>query len=403
MNFHNPNGPTLDRALRRKDEIIRVLVALCRDLEPSEAQMKSAQVSYEALGQYLASSDHPYLRRVTVYVHGSTALGTTVRPVGKVEHDVDLIAHAPDFPLSRPAAELKELVGRVLRANGRYVAMLEEKKRCWRLNYAHEFHLDITPSIPNPGCGNGGELVPDKLVRTFKPTNPRGYKKLFEKRAALMPARRLRKAMAADAAAESTVEGFPQQRGHKGVLRLIVQLLKRHRDMWFLNKDREIAPISIIITTLAAQAYEYCVTHHTFDTELDILVDTIRMMPHFIEYRFENSQRQAWVPNETTEGENFADRWNSDPRRAVAFTQWHAQALADFEGVAEAVGMDVLAGRLEKALGDRPVRRVMDARTEEVTEARRSNKLFAAPAIGLTTTSSALATPVRRNTYFGDR
>ena len=31
--------------------------------------------------------------------------------------------------------------------------------RCWRLSYANEFHMDITPSIPNPNCRFGGELV----------------------------------------------------------------------------------------------------------------------------------------------------------------------------------------------------------------------------------------------------
>ena len=50
-----------------------------------------------------------------------------------------------------PAA-LKKAIGDCLRDNGHYAPLLEEMPRCWRLNYANEFHMDITPSIPNPTC-----------------------------------------------------------------------------------------------------------------------------------------------------------------------------------------------------------------------------------------------------------
>ena len=62
------------------------------------------------------------------------------------------------------------------------VRLLEEMCRCWRLLsdfYANEFHLDITPSVPNMACVNGGELVPDEDLRTWKASNPRGFKALF--------------------------------------------------------------------------------------------------------------------------------------------------------------------------------------------------------------------------------
>lgn len=403
MNFHSKSLPQIDRTQLRKVEALKFLAELTKNLSLTDNQLEAAKTSYTAVGKCLSSSDHPYLRKVHIYVHGSTALGTSVKPLGREEHDVDLIAFSPAFPITQAASELKALIGKMLREDSRYASMLEEKKRCWRLNYAREFHLDITPAIPNPRCPNGGELVPDKMLKSWKPTNPRGYKNWFEERAKLRPQIRFSKSvMAHDAAAESTVEAFPDS-GRKGVLRLIVQLLKRHRDIWFQDKDAGLAPISIIITTLASQAYEYNVLRHVFDTELDLMVETIRMMPHFIEVRLEHNQRVAWVPNETTEGENFADRWKSDARRAVAFSQWQAQALADFESIASAVGMDVLSQQLEKAFGDKPVRQAVDHRTQQVTEARRTGGLFIAPTVGLTTILSAAATPVRRNTYFGDQ
>jgi hypothetical protein len=49
------------------------------------------------------------------------------------------------------------------------------------LNYAREYHLDISPTIINVDCDNGGELVPDKKLREFKPTNPKGAKEAADK------------------------------------------------------------------------------------------------------------------------------------------------------------------------------------------------------------------------------
>ena len=114
--------------------------------------------------------------------------------------------------------------------------MLEEKKRCWRLNYAREFHLDISPTIVNLKCTKGGELVPDKKLRDWHPTNPAGYKALFETRANLQP--RVQIAKFAYARDHAQVEPFPTKPTGKGVLRRTVQLLKRHRDIYYQHMSR---------------------------------------------------------------------------------------------------------------------------------------------------------------------
>src|SRR5260370_42444320 len=111
--------------------------------------------------------------------------------------------------------------------------------RCWRLSYANEFHMDITPSIPNPNCRLGGELVPDKTLKVWKPSNPKGYQRLFDERAKLVPIIRLRKSAAAADTAEANVEPYPTAGGFKGILRRIVQIAKRHRDMHFIY-DRHV-------------------------------------------------------------------------------------------------------------------------------------------------------------------
>ncbi|MFD2054913.1 nucleotidyltransferase [Mesorhizobium calcicola] len=386
--------------LLRKSEVYSILDEICQDLELTTAQMEAAKASYEAVADWLSSSDNPTLQHIDVYPHGSAGLGTSVKPLGREDFDVDVICLVFRFACVRPPAELKKIVGDRLRENPRYAAMLEEKKRCWRLNYAREFHLDVSPTIVNPSCNNGGELVPDKSLSEFKPTNPKGYRALFEKRSLMRPRLKVQKAIASDR--QANIEPFPIHRRVKDILRRTVQLLKRHRDIYFFDIEADIAPISIVITTLAAQAYEYCVNTFTFDSELDVVIATIRMMPHFIDRPFVNGQRMYVVANETTIGENFAERWNKEPARATAFYAWNAKALADFENLSELEGLDRISKKLGDAYGKTVVSRVMDARTEQISSARAAQKLFVAPMVGLTLTNSDAATAVPKNTYFGD-
>src|SRR6185312_17164056 len=125
------------------------------------------------------------LDQVQIYPQGSIALGTTVRPLATAEFDVDLVCHLPSIKSVSDAQSIKTLVGDRLKEHGTYKERLEEKQRCWRIHYANQFHLDITPSIPNSGCHRGGELVPDKVLKEWKPTNPKGYIAQFDYYAAM--------------------------------------------------------------------------------------------------------------------------------------------------------------------------------------------------------------------------
>lgn len=382
----------------RKSRIVTVLDEMMGELEITPSQRELAQRRYEAAGAWLAESGNTLLRNLFIYLQGSTALGTTVKPIGSNEHDVDLVAHRPSYASIEPA-ELKKVIGDRLRENGHYAPLLEEMPRCWRLVYANEFHMDITPAIPNPASGNGGELVPDKAMRCWKASNPKGYRQEFERRAAIKPQIRLRKLQFDSTRADGNVESYPQATGFKGILRRIVQIAKRHRDIQFLGQETCLAPISVIITTLAAWAYEYCVTRNVYDSELDLACDVIRHMPSFIEERLVAGHRQWFIWNDTTEGENFAEKWNSDPRRAEAFFAWQRRLSADLDALSAVEGMDRLNKSLRDSFGQAPVDKVFDRMTDEVSSARRAGLLGVAPAVGLSV--AATATQVRANTFFG--
>jgi hypothetical protein len=344
--------------------------------------------------------ERPLLQSLAIYLQGSTALGTTVKPIGSNEHDVDLVAHIPNLDPISPMV-VKKAVGDRLRANGHYAPLLEEKSRCWRLSYANEFHLDITPSIANPACNNGGELVPDKSLKEWKATNPKGYRSLFDWRANLQPRMRLVKSEATADRARADIEPYPAATNLKGVLRRTVQVTKRHRDVYFVGLDPCLAPISVIVTTLASRSYEYCVSQFEYVSELDLLRDIVRFMPAFIEIRTVGGRQQWFIWNETTSGENFAEKWNADPSCAEAFYAWHSRALADLDKLPDIQGVDQLHKNLSESFGALPAKMALDVLTREISAARHTGKLWVAPSIGLSLGAVSASTTVRANTFFG--
>ena len=396
----SPNR-TFDSLYFRKVETYGFLDRLCQELDLTETQYQEAKSRYETVGSWLAYADDMLLKTSVIYAQGSTAIGTNVKPIKSNEHDVDLIALLPDAKPSMQPDLVKQLVGDRIRENGRYRPILEEKQRCWRIVYANEFHLDITPSIPNPHCPSGGELVPDKSLSQWKPSNPKGFRDKFDERSKLVPLLRVEKAMQENRyTADASVEPFPTKSGAKGVLRRTVQILKRHRDVAFEKQDLSLAPLSVIITQLAARSYEYCCRQWTFDNELDLLLSIVKFMPMFIEKEVFEGRTHYFIWNETTHGENFAEKWNVEPARADAFYRWHRKAQADLSRLIEMDGLDELVGELRHSLGDGVVEKALNAYTGRISEARSTGKLGVAAGVGLVT-GVAKATPVRANTFFG--
>lgn len=391
------------RTTYRKAFLVGLLDRLCAELDISAARREQAEQRYNGVAEWLAQSDHFLLRGLSIYLQGSTALGTSVRPFGRNEHDVDLVAFMPDGREALAPAYVKGVVGDRLKENGIYRKLLEEKQRCWRLVYANEFHLDITPAILNVDCSRAGELVPDRSVREWKESNPRGYRSAFERRAALVPLLRITKALLAEDGARTGIEPFPVATRTRSLLCRIVQVAKRHRDFHFVDLDPTLAPISVILTTLIAWSYEACVLSGSYDTEFDVVLDVLRRMPTFVQRTLPDGKPGWYVPNETTHGENFAERWNEGQERARAFFSWHAKAVADLEDLARVDGTDRVRLHMDQAFGPRPVAGAFTALDDDIARARSGGLLKVAPTLGIVAAPAAApaAVPVRRNTFYG--
>lgn len=351
-----------------KSKLGQFLTFLAESLDISDTRYEEAEGRYKAVGQWLGKEDSPLAQlSPQIYPQGSFRLGTVIRPFDdREEYDIDLVCELQTSKDAVSQQQLKKMVGDRLKAHSDYARMLdkEEGRRCWTLNYSDgaQFHMDILPAIPEDEqfklllAKNGVPFrlaekaisVTDKTTGNYTfidfdwpRSNPKGYAEWFRER---MQVRfeNLRKSLAESRRA-ATIEAVPEYQV-KTPLQRAVQILKRHRDMMFLH-DGDDKPVSIIITTLAAHAY---------DNEADIvdcLLSLLEGMPRYIESR----NGVSWVPNPVNPMENFADKWHEHPQREVKFRKWLRQVSEDLQRALEEGDLGQLQEVFKARFGARAV------------------------------------------------
>lgn len=339
--------------MKMKDQIIEALVAV---LEIPPGAYDKAHDRYKDLGAWFCEGPLKD-NNARIHAQGSFRLGTVIRPLHDGEaYDLDVGCRLESGinKHTHTQERLKTLVGDELEAyrKARQIKKeLEEKHRCWCLEYADElrFSEDIVPSIPEEmtkqaslaeamvkhGLTRGladavsrhsGNITDNRQAnyRSIDPdwriSNSEGYAKWFESRMEIAAGLMEKVAMMAK---QAKVEKLPAWKW-KTPLQKAIQLLKRHRDSMFA-KSSDYKPISIIITTLAAEAYR---GEDNLTSALErILADMDRHIlpttPH--------------VPNPVNPNEDFADKWH-EPEYAHLnlegnFHNWLKQARADFQNI----------------------------------------------------------------------
>lgn len=349
------------------DEVLEA-AADALDIPPS--LYEEAKVRYRSIGNWLDrenSSLTGYDPRISP--QGSFLLGTVIRPLTEAdEYDIDLVCRLEATKQAFSQKELKDAVGTELKLYVKANNMnnpLEEGRRCWILNYANSarFHMDVLPALPDAATyrrklieagswpGTIGDLVDSALAITdntlpkyetrtddWPVSNPFGYAEWFRSRMAGQLDRLLTERQRLTA----SVDPIPHDQV-KTPLQRAVQLLKRHRDSMFADAPED-KPISIIITTLAARAYQ---NEHSLSAALRTLLTN---MDKFIE----NRNGVTWVVNPANPMENFADKWKEAPQRQKNFNAWLEQANRDFgayiSGSAARSVPDILRKRLGESL-----------------------------------------------------
>ena len=282
-----------------------LLFEVCEELQLTSARHDQAVERYETLGDLLESEGSPFHRlRPKIYPQGSMALGTTVKPI-EGPHDLDFVlelslAHHQVDPM-----RLIDSLYRFLHAHGVYGPMTSQKNRCVRIEYTNDFYMDILPACRN-GAGTGTCIkVPDRALRGWSDSDPRGYIAWFEKQSrAIFIGRVLDKA-----------EPVPAQEavGEKRALQLVVQLLKRWRDMYYAEVDAALAPISIVLTTLAGNTYR---GERSVSRALDAALSGILGLIDVARSRGE--RLTVWNPSPNVV-EDLSERWSGNAAAYGAF------------------------------------------------------------------------------------
>lgn len=323
-----------------KEALDQLLAKLGEELDIPDHIYEDAVLKYEQVGEWLdveGSALQPY--KPEIFPQGSMLLGTTVRPCDdQGEYDIDLVCHLTIKKESITQKDLKTKVGARLKEDEKINRVLEESRRCWRLNYPRQFHLDVLPAIPNEQQPPTGILITDKELRLWQKSNPKAYAEWFHQRMQVAVVRQKVLIVQAESAYK-TIEDVPEWKVRTPLQRA-VQILKRHRDIYFADDD-ENRPVSIILTTLAAKAYR------NQDNIVDTINDIVRDMPQHIELRDD----KWWVENPVEPDENFADKWNEKPERRVAFFRWLKRVQVDFEQALKSSSLMTVTDRLSIVLG----------------------------------------------------
>ena len=380
---------------------IALMEAASRSLDITDDQRKQVEASYAAVGQALCAD--PSLAKLSPHIQpqGSFLYGTVVKPGPDSDFDVDATCRLRLNHQVSPSGDVFNAVFRVLKAHGIYAEMVEPKNRCIRINYAAAYHLDMTPCVPNSAAEEAIH-VPDRELKCCKPSNPQLYAKLFEEVAAVQPRFDFEKesSLTVLMANEARIDPLPPDAGfRKALLKRIVQLMKKHRDLHFEGKDHQV--ISIIITTLAAKAYDRSVQSRSYGSIMDFVNYVVADMPNHI-VREENLGRLHYnIPNPAILTENFADKWNNEPRLPKAFYEWHGAFTAGLQQYEAAAiskkGNHYLAEQAGRLYGKQAALLAANTISDRIADQHRRETLMIGPTISLA--SSGIAAP--KTSYYG--
>lgn len=353
-------APALDTATHHVD---RLLEAICAALQITPTHFELAKSHYEAVGAWLAKPDSSLATlRPKIYPQGSMALRTTTRPRGREEYDLDMVMQVE--PISSDPMDLYRRVEERLKAHRDYVGRLERKRRCLRLTYEHQFHLDVLPARLDDGRAGTCIEVPDRDLRAWKPSNPLGYLRWFEERCELSRTS-LQKREVAPLAQPVSADLLV-------VLRQVVQLLKRRRDNMFYGKED--APRSIILTTLAALFY---------DGEPTIIEAMVGIAQRFEQAIASAAPGRFRVVNPTNPSEDFSESWD-DPTTYERFVGFVQVVRTEFGILLQTDGLDRLGDLLDDMFGDNLGQSAVRAYLQGVREAKDADALrFRGPALVL--------------------
>ena len=342
----------------------KLLNKIVEGVELPESAYTKAKDRYHDLGDWLGregstcENNDPH-----VFSQGSFRLGTAIRPLSEnEEYDLDLACNLREGinAATHSQRDLKILIGSELelyRIARNIKAPLDEKHRCWRLDYADNlsFHMDIVPCIPEEetnrhllqvsmesyglneslakeaadlAVGITDNRLPHYKIKPsdWQISNPEGYARWFQERMQITQG----KIMALEKAQVDEIPLYKQ----KTPLQRAIQILKRHRDQMFKD-NTDSKPISVIITTISGNNYS---GSNNLESTLNEILAGLN--------QFMNSGEDI-LPNPVNPKENFADRWSmpqySHLRLKENFHMWVKAVTRDFDSIKSSTELEFIS------------------------------------------------------------
>lgn len=339
-----------------------LLDAIIELLDVPRSLYEQAGDRHQSLGRWLCREQSllaPF--NPDVYLQGSFRYGTVIRPlIRRDEYDLDNVCELPISKRTMTQKQLKELVGYELKGYTeahQVIAPVEEGNRAWRIDYADQvrFHIDTLPCVPEdpeviagqaarcqwPQYTGTAVAITDRrhqlyeqITSDWNSSNPRGFARWFEDRARPLAQERMRQ-LVLEKQYASADQVPPYE--WKTPLQRSIQLLKRHRDAWFLGQQQLKPPISMIVTSLAALAYQ---GEPDIASALTRIVDG---MPNYV------GLQSPWIPNPVNPNEDFADAWNRDSSLKTSFWLWHTAIKTDLARLPSLIGKKSLVTEVRKS------------------------------------------------------
>ncbi|MGX7329909.1 SMODS domain-containing nucleotidyltransferase [Enterococcus bulliens] len=345
--------------------------------------------SYKAVGSYLGELEEEL--NISIYPQGSLSLGTIIKPLAtdrNGEYDVDLVCHITNGQNLTPK-EVKNIIGSRLKQSKLYSDKLDsEGKRCWTLNY-YKYHMDILPCIPYSTSGFDTKIVLTEKIESgeyvFGLSNPKGFHNWFTNEM-LDIFNESREVFSKRNNVDIEEVKLYQVRTP---LQKVIQILKRHRDIAF--EGEKYRPSSIIITTLAAKAY---------NGEQDLFTALSNIIYNMEKYIEIDQYGNYNVYNPVDSTENFTDRWRDNPERKDAFFSWLLKAKSDIvdDPVNFIEGLDSLKERLSRNFGQDLVKTSFESYGESISKIKRNNGLGLNESDFLSIDSNK---PIANHTFYG--
>ncbi len=362
------------------------LAKMAEAAELDQTRWNKLKTAYEAISKWF-SEDPDFFGEVgiEIYPQGSVSIGTTTKPIGKTEFDLDVVIHIKLLSSNYEPESIFNEVVRRLNENEIYKKMSEPMSHCVRLNYKGDFHLDVVPGCMVVRYDDKLIDIPDQKNKIWLRSCPKGYQTWFLDISNKVQLTFLEKAFSA-----SRVE--IEEYAKKKPLQRAVQLIKMRRNIYF-NDQPESAPASIILTTLAAQFYDgQASISETFEGIISKIKDHIQTF---------YPNKPFKLPNPVNPGENLADVWEAKQELYGHFISFIEQLYSDWQELKESHGIEEEAEMMKGMFGEDSYIKTMEAKADTINK-RRGNGLGILPSGIIVGNEIEKSLPVKPNTFYGD-